>query len=213
MTIFFVLLFVFVLLTVGGGAVLWLAFKRKQSVTRTAPVVEKGPRIAAVKGQPLPFRWRYVVMPALVLLVSVAAAAYFYRLLPQQVAYHGAADGSGDQSVDRAALVLALVAPQFLLAFVAAAVAHIVARVGTRFVQDGSARAPAVESVTTVMSNMVVLPQLVLWYAMMEIFVSAAYDVQLPPLFVFAMAVMLGGGSVLGLFLLRAVQQARVTRG
>ncbi len=211
MAIFFVLLFVFVLLVVGGGAVLWLAFRRKQSVTGTAAV--KAPPAAAVPaGRELPFRWRYVAAPVLVLLVAVAAAAYFFRLLPPQVFYHFAADGSGDRSVSRGALVMALVAPQFLLAFVAAAVAHIVARVGGRFVRDGSTSGPAVESVTTVMSNMVVLPQLVLGFAMADMFVFNAYDIRLPPLYVIAMVVMLGGGAILGLFFLRAIQQARAAR-
>jgi uncharacterized membrane protein len=208
MTIFFVLLFVFVLLTLGGGAVLWLAFKRKQRATASVEVP-----VAAAASQPaLPLRWRFVALPLLVLVAVVAAAVCFYRLFPAQVAYQFAADGSGDRTVGRAPLVLALVAPQFLLALVAAGVAHIVARVGTRFVQDGNTSAAAVESITTVMSNMVVLPQLVLGFAMINIFVLSAYDVRLPPLYVSAMVVMLGGGAVLGLLFLRAVQQARVGR-
>jgi uncharacterized membrane protein len=209
MTIFFILLFVFVLLTVGGGAVLWLAFKGKQRAAAAVARVE-APPVAASPQPTLPFRWRFVVVPLLVLVVAVAAAAYFYRLLPAQVAYHFAVDGTGDRTVGRAPLVLALVAPQFLLAFVAAAVAHIVARVGARFVRDGNTSAAAVESITTVMSNMVVLPQLVLGFAMVNIFALSAYDIRLPPLYVSAMAVMLGGGVVLGLLFLRAVQQARV---
>jgi uncharacterized membrane protein len=209
MAIFFVLLLVFALFMLGGGAVLWMAFKRKQSVTRAAPEAERRPKAAV---QALPFRWRFVVAPFLVMLISVVAAAYFYRLLPPQVPYHFAADGSGDRSVSRGSLVLALVAPQVLLALVAAAVAHIVARVGARFVRDGNSPGAAVESVTTVMSNMVVLPQVVLCFAMFNLFVLNAYGVQLPPMYVVAMVVMLGGGVVLGLFFLRAIQQARPGR-
>ncbi len=211
MAIIIILLFVFALLTMGGGAVLWLAFKQKQSSAKTAPSV-KGPSVTVPSSARLPFRWRYVVVPVLVLFVSVVAAAYFFGLLPSQIAYHFAADGSADRWVGRGALMMALVAPQFLLAFLGAVVAHIVARVGTRFVQDGSTPAPAIESITTVMSNMVALPQLVLCFAMVDIFAYNAYLVHLPPLYIFAMAVMLVGGSILGLFFLRAIQQARATK-
>jgi hypothetical protein len=149
-----------------------------------------------------------VVAPIVVLLFSVVAAAYFVRLLPSEVAY-GYGGGAGSRQVSRGLLLLVLLAPQFILAFLSAAVAHVVARVGARFVRDGGASAGAVESIAAVMSNMVVLPQLVLCYATIDIFRFNSYGTHLPPLYIFAVVVMLVGGAVLGLFFLRAVQQSR----
>lgn len=204
-----VLLLVVALLMMGGGGLLWLAVKQRDQAARAAPMPKTG-----VVGGPdvrLPFRWRYVVAPIVVLLVSVVAAVYFVRLLPAEVEY-GYGAGAGSRQVSRGLLLLVLLAPQFILAFLSAAVAHIVARVGTRFVREGGASAGTVESITTVMSNMVVLPQLVLCYAMIDIFRFNSYGTRLPPLYVFAVVVMLVGGAVLGLFFLRAVQQARSTK-
>jgi hypothetical protein len=204
-----VLLLVVALLMMGGGGLLWLALKQRDQATRVAPTLKTGP--AGGADLRLPFRWRYVVAPILVLVASVVAAVYFVRLLPVEVAY-GYGSGEGARQVSRGLLLLVLLSPQFILAFLSAAVAHIVARVGARFVRDGGASAGAVESIATVMSNMVVLPQLVLCYAMIDIFRFNAYGTHLPPLYVFAVVVMLVGGAVLGLFFLRAVQQTRAVK-
>ena len=190
---------------------MWLALRQKEQTARMSPPANELSPPAAPEVR-LPFRWRYVVAPHLVLLVSVLASGYFYRLLPSEIAYGYGSDESPAGYVSRGLLLLVLLAPQFILAFMSAAVAHIVARVGTRFVRDGSAPAAAIESIATVMSNMVVLPQLVLCYAMLDLFTYNAYETRLPPMYIFAVVVMLVGGALLGLFFLRAVQQARAVK-
>ena len=211
MAIIIVLLFVFALLMIGGGGLLWLAVKQKEQATRVSPQTKPQAPESAPDVR-LPVRWRYVVVPLLVLLVSIVAAACFFRLLPSEMAY-GYGSGTDSANYESRGLVLVvLLAPQFILTFLSAAVAHVVARVGTRFVRDGSTPVAAIDSLATVMSNMVVLPQLILCYAMIDLFRYNAYGTRLPPLYLFAVVVMLVGGGVLGVFFLRAIQQARAVK-
>ena len=190
---------------------MWLALRRRGQPAKVAPqkaqVAPTGP--SEIK---LPFRWRYVVAPNLVLLVAVAAAVYFFRLLPSRVSYGYGSGGTPPNQVAKGLVLLVLLGPQFILALMSAAVAHVVARVGTRFVRDGSTTSAAVESIGTVMSNMVVLPQLVLCYAMIDLFRYNAYGTHLPPLYLFAVLVMLAGGAALGFLFLRAIQHARAVK-
>ncbi len=203
-----VLILVVGLLMLGGGGLLWLAVKQRQGSGITTSV--KGPSAAASDTR-LPFRWRYIIGPVAVLVVSVVAAVCFFRLLPARVIY-GYGSGSGGREISRGLLLVVLLAPQFILTFLSAAVAHVVARVGSRFVKDGGTSVGVVESVGTIMSNMVVLPQMVLCYAMIDMFRFNAYGTHLPPLYVFAVIVMLVGGAALGFFFLRALQQARTAK-
>ncbi len=204
-----VLILVVGLLMLCGGGLLWLAVRQRQQFASAASA--RGPGSAAPSDTRLPFRWRYVVAPGAVLVVSVVAAAFFFRLLPAQVTY-GYGSGSVGRQISRGLLLVVLLAPQFILTFLSAAVAHVVARVGSRFVKDGGTSTGVVESVGTIMSNMVVLPQLVLCYAMIDMFRFNAYGTHLPPLYVFAVIVMLIGGAALGFFFLRARQQARAAK-
>lgn len=206
-TIVVLILVVGLLMLVGGG-LLWLAVRQREQTAHTAP--SRGPAAVASDTR-LPFRWRYIIAPVAVLVVSVVAAAVFFRLLPAQVTY-GYGSGSGGRQISRGLLLVVLLSPQFILAFLSAAVAHVVARVGSRFVKDGGTSVGVVESVGTIMSNMVVLPQLVLCYAMIDMFRFNSYGTHLPPLYVFAVIVMLVGGVALGLFFLRALQQARAAK-
>ena len=59
------------------------------------------------------------------------------------------------------------------------------------------------------MGNMVTLPQIILIFAMLDIFLYNAYQVHLMPLWIFALMVMVLGGIVLGVMYLQAIRQVR----
>jgi hypothetical protein len=56
------------------------------------------------------------------------------------------------------------------------------------------------------MGNMVALPQIVLGFAMVDIFVYNAYQIHLPPLWIFAVIFMVGGGIAIGVVFVRAIR-------
>lgn len=204
MSILIVALLFFILLTLGAGGLVFVVSRK-----RPAPP-EKGMAAPDTGRGPTPvLRRRYALVPFLILIATVACAVYFFRLLPGDVAYRFGEDGSGDGFAGRTALVAAFVAPQLLLSFLAVAIAYVVARIGAKFIHDGVTPLSIVERVITVMSNMVVLPQIVLFFAMLDIFSYNAFEVHLVDPWIVGLVVMLAGGPILAIFFFSAFRRAR----
>jgi len=153
------------------------------------------------------FRWRYIALPVSVFLLSLILTAYFYHLLPGEVAYHFQ-DGSPDRWMSRGAIIAWMLTPQFFLALLAAAIIWGITKLSTYFRQTVSR---GVERILSLMGNMIVLPQIILGFAMLDIFSYNAYQIHLMPLWVFALLVMGIGGIILGVFFILAIRQVRGT--
>jgi uncharacterized membrane protein len=194
---------VFALLVLGGGAALWFVLRQQQAPRKAAPAAKATPTAS-----PLAFRWSYIVLPLAILLLTVILAAYFYRLLPPQVGYHFQADGSPDRWLGRGTLLLAMLLPQVFFTLLAGGIAFVVTRLGVIF-QSGQPIGPKIGGIISLMSNMVTLPQIILGFAMLDIFSYNAYQIHLLPLWVFALIVMLVGGVILGIFFIRAIVSVR----
>ena len=138
-----------------------------------------------------------------------ALTAYFYHLLPAEVAAHfenGVPDGWLSR---QATLVLALL-PQLLLALIGLALAWITTRMVARSWPEGTKTDP--RTIVAIMGNMVALPQIVLGFAMADIFVYNAYQIHLPSLWILALVVMVVGGIVIGVVFIRAIRRERQGR-
>jgi len=154
---------------------------------------------------PVPkFRWRYIIFPLVVLILSIAIVAYFYRLLPPEVAYHFAADGSPDRWVSRGTFILFMLLPQFFLTLMAGAMIWGITRLATRF-RTSESTGVGVEGILSLMGNIVALPQIILGFAMLDIFSYNSYQVRLLSLLAFTLIVMGLGGVVIAVFFVRAV--------
>jgi len=150
------------------------------------------------------FRWRYVALPLLFLLLSLGLAIYFYPRLPGELAYHFKG-GLPDRWLSRVAVIAWLLVPQFLLTVLGAALVMGIIRLGNRFPRTTNKRAG---KMLLLMGNMVALPQSVLTFAMLAIFSYNSYGMYLMPLWVFALMVMGLGGIILGAFFFLAIKQA-----
>jgi len=153
----------------------------------------------------LPFRWSYVVLPLVVLLLLVGLSAYFYHLLPAEVAVHfenGEPDGWLSPLMT---MVLALL-PQILLAAVALILAFVMTRLASRFWPPEGTKIN-LKTIVALMGNMIALPQIVFGFAIADIFVYNAYHIHLPPLWIFALMFMVVGGIVIGVVFVRAIRR------
>ena len=149
------------------------------------------------------FRWTYIVLPLAVLIISIALTAFFYRLLPAELAY-SFKPGAPDNVTGRGAVLAWTLAPQFFFALSAAAIVFGVSKLGKRFREaDGSWIKPG--KILSLMGNMLALPQAVLAFAMLDIFVYNTYQTHLMPLWVFALIIMAMGGFYLGVFFVQAL--------
>jgi hypothetical protein len=150
------------------------------------------------------FRWTYILLPVAVIAVSCGLAAIFFPRLPEQLAYHFSG-GAPDRWLGRGAFVLWTVVPQALLVLAA----FVVVGAALAAARYWSVESPALKKLLPVLGNMVALPQLIILFTMLDVFLYNSYQVKLIPVWAFALIVMGLGGAALGVVLVRAARQAR----
>lgn len=153
----------------------------------------------------LSFHWTYIVLPLAVLLVSIILVACFYRLLPAELVYNFQ-PGTPDNEADLGVVIAWTMAPQFFLVLFATAIVWVVVKLSNRFKQaDGGGIKPG--KTLSLIGNMVALPQIILTFAMLDIFIYNAYQTHLMPLWVFALIIMAMGGFYLGVFFVQTLKR------
>jgi uncharacterized membrane protein len=154
------------------------------------------------------------MLPLIFLLISIILVAFFYARLPFQVAYHFQSDGLPDRWFIQPLVVLWALLPQFLLTLSAAIVTWVITRLAARFLEPESAVVNP-QRIMLLTGNMVAIPQLVLDFAMLDIFSYNSYQTHLrPSVLVFALIVMLVGGIILGIFFVQVMRQVwRTNKG
>lgn len=203
MSTLLIILTVVFLFSLACGAVMWLFLRSRRAAGPDPPTAETAPEAPA-------FRWRYIALPLVVLILTVAMVVYFYRLLPPEVAYHFQSDGSPDQWLNRSTIVLWALLPQFFLTILAGAITWGLTKLGS-VSSDVAAIMAKLGRLLLVMGNMVAIPQVILCFAMLDIFSYNSYQVHILPLWVFALIVMAVGAIVLTVFFFQTVRQAWAT--
>jgi hypothetical protein len=154
------------------------------------------------------FRWRYVALPVFMAVVSAALGAVFRARLPFPTAYFFAADGSPDAFAIPELFIFWVLFFQSGLALGAITVTWAVSWLARRFLRPEAA-AVSPQKIMMLTGNMVALPQVIILYYMLDVFLYNTGQGHLPvSVLVFALIVMLAGGVVLGFFLLQMVRQA-----
>lgn len=149
------------------------------------------------------FRWKYIALPLVFLLLSIGLAIYFFPRLPGEIAYHFK-DGLPDRWLSRGVATAWLLVPQFLLTGLGAAIVMGIIRLAKHLQPTTNKRA---ETMLLLIGNMIALPQIVLAFAMLAIFSYNSYGIYLMPLWAFALIVMGLGGIILGAFFFLAIRQ------
>jgi hypothetical protein len=207
MSVILISLLAFLFLTAIAVGVLLLVFLKSRSLPQST--VQNTPSPGTNNGPELKFRILDISLPLVVLALSIVCIIILYSRISTQVAYHFAGDGTGDQWLGRGLLITSLLLPQFLLTFLAAGIALTMEKVGRSFVKAGKAKASMVRDVISLMSNMIVLPQGILFFAMLDIFLYNAYQIHLIPLYLAAILIMFLGSIFMGFFFFRQIIRSR----
>jgi len=163
----------------------------------------KDPSRGTISKETIPFRWIYIVLPVAILLLSITLTAYFFPLLPSEVAYHFE-DGLPDEWMSRGATIAWMLTPQFFFALLAGAIVWGTIKLSTHFQQTARSW---LEKILSLMGNMIALPQIILGFAMLDIFSYNSYQIHLMPLWIFALIIIGLGGIILGIFFTLAIRQ------
>ncbi len=160
-----------------------------------------------MSGKNFAFRWVHVSLPLIILIISLLLAVIFYPSLPEQVAYRFK-PGGADSYAARAAFLTWTLVPQVFLVLLAAAIVWGVARLSRRI---GPAEQAGMLPPRTffLMGSMVALPQLILSFAMLDVFLYNSYQTHLMPIWAFALLVMVVGAVLLGILFGQALGRVR----
>jgi len=154
------------------------------------------------------FRWKYVALPLALLLVAVILTFSFYSRLPFPTAWHfDSSSGAPDMWAIPGLFVFWALAVQSALALGAVCITWMMSRLASRFLLAESA-VISPQRILLITGNMVGLPQIILVFAMLDIFLYNSYQTHLfVPVWVVGIAVMLIGGVILGGFFVQAMRQ------
>ena len=134
------------------------------------------------------FRFRYVLSPVIILLITIILSAIFYNRVPEEVAYHFKIDGSPDAWINRAAMVGIGLIIQLALVLTGGGIVIGISRAG--FLAELKGSSIKSENLMTIMGNIVAFPQLIIGFAMIDIFSYNAYRVHLLPIWLFAVIIL-----------------------
>jgi uncharacterized membrane protein len=155
------------------------------------------------ENQVIRFHWKHVLLPIIILAISVILAAVFYAQLPESVGWTFYSDGSPDRMATRGTLVFSFIGLQVFLLLAAWGISRGTMSIFNRYADSDSG--PTNPNITiSLMGNMLVVPQTIIFFAMIDIFIYNSYQAHFLPLWLNALIVLLAGGIILGIFFIRA---------
>lgn len=154
------------------------------------------------------FNWKYIFLPVNILVLSLVLLFIYWFKLPEETAYTFDGSGLPTRTMETPGLLLWLAGIQLGLTLAAALVTRFIAGVFNRYVEpDSKSIRPG--TVISLMGNIIGLPQVIIFFAMIDIFSYNSYGTHLMPLWLNALIFLLAGGIILSVFFLRALLQVR----
>ena len=199
MGILLVILVITFIVILGAGLILLKMFSQKQSASPTKQDEPSHP--AETSENKIGFRWSYIILPLVILVVSAGIVIYFYGKLPDAVDWRLNSDGS---PVSRNSIIMWAIVPQLLLTLLATIIAYGTTRISHLFDQTSGI---TLDTVLFVMSNMVVIPQLILLIAILNIFSYNSYQTRIGSIWWIALAIIIAGAVLLSIFFVRIIRR------
>ncbi len=152
----------------------------------------------------MPFRWAYVALPVIFFVLSIILGIISVLQMPPVVLYHFRG-GTADSSLTRAAFLGWIIAPQLFFMIISLAIARVV-MLGARYAPQGET---PLSTLLPVMGNMMALPQVILFIAMLQFFLYNAYQTSIVPLWIIAVIILVLGGVTLVIYFTRIIRRYR----
>jgi len=203
MGILLVILIITFVFIMGSGLLFLQMFSQRR--TSSKDKLTEQSNVSEKSDNKTRFHWSYIILPLVLLTISIIIVVYFFGKLPDEVAYRFHSDGSPSAWLTRNSIVLWTIIPQLLLALLAVAVAYGTTRIG-RMLNQTSTDGINLQTVLVVMSNMVVIPQLILVFAVLNIFSYNAFQVRIGFIWWFILAIIIVSFVLLSIFFVRIIR-------
>ncbi len=195
----------------GALIIWWVLRRRKMPLNKETSLIKpllKENTLPATEAGPLVFRWNYVVVPLCLAIACLLTASAFVFLLPSQLAFRFNSDGSVSTSMNKYVFVILMVAAQLLCALAALSVVQVIVRLGKKMYKAGEPQMN-LSGFVALMSNMVLLPQVILAYLMLDTFIYGAWSHHLITTRNFAFTAVVIGSAILCAMFIRLASRAR----
>jgi uncharacterized membrane protein len=137
----------------------------------------------------LTFNFQYVILPVVIFILCAGISAILYHTLPDEVAYHFQTDGMPDGWTGRVSFVSTGLLLQLFFVLLGTGIVFGVSKTGVLTRSTESVIKP--KSLLLFMGNLVVFPQIIIGFAMLDIFSYNAYQKHLMPLWLFAIIILI----------------------
>jgi nitrogen fixation-related uncharacterized protein len=199
MSALLIILVVTILLIIGAGILFFWAFSQKQTAGTKAS--NKDAASQEKREEKAGFRWNHILLPLSILVLSIIIAFVFYGKLPDQVV-------TRNTLVNRGVIMIWAILPQILLTLMSVTIAWGTSKIHL-LIPENEPGAIRIETVMAVMSNMVAIPQLILFFVMLDIFTFNAFEKHISFLWAFTLSIILIGLVILGVFFIRTIRTVR----
>ncbi len=154
------------------------------------------------------FQLKYVALPVGIFLLTLILAGFVYSRLPGETAYIFSGEGLPVKTAGRTDVTVWIISLQLVFTMGALLIAHVIALIFRKYVPPDSGNlGPA--SIISLTGNMTAIPQLVIFFTMMDIFSYNSYQIHLLPLWLNALIFLAGGGIILSIIFIRAFLRIR----
>ena len=149
-----------------------------------------------------------MALPLAILVIAGVTSAVFYGRLPQSTGWQFSG-GVPVSQVSRGAFLGWALGLQIMLCVVAFIIVFVIVSAGRRMQLTAS---PLNRTLIGIMGNIVAMPQLIIYYAVLDIFLNNIYGKSLPPLWVFGIAVLFIGALVIFSVFITAFLKSRAEK-
>jgi len=199
MTILLVLMGVLLMFIFGSLLMVLFLFGQSKTIESKQPA-EK------VEIKTKSFPWKAVILPLVSLFLTLIMIAWFWGKLPLEAGSRFDDAGVATALTTRGVLLLWVLVPELFLTLLAFLIAWGVNRIGL-LVRSAEEAGINMDSVLVVMGNMIGLPQLILGFAMLNIFGYNAYQVRILPLWLIVLIIAAAGAVILGAFFIITIRK------
>jgi uncharacterized membrane protein len=163
---------------------------------------------ASTESQPLVFRLKYIAAPMILAILVVVIALSFLFFLPNPLPFRFDSDGSPLTSMNKYAFILLMVAVQIVSALVAMAIVRTIIGISKNMFK--ASEAPInLEGLVSLMSNMVLLPQVILAYLLVDTLIYAGWNIHVISFTLFSIGAVVIGTVILLVQFLSISSRAR----
>ncbi len=166
--------------------------------------------VNAAGGPRLVFRYRYILFPCLLALVCVILLMVFYNRMPAELGLRFASDGTPKTLMSKNAFVFLMLGIQIGIVAVASIISAIFLKIA-RSVTRNSPTSFDLSGFIAIMSNMLLLPQLILAYIMLDSFIYGIQGTHGISLLAFSLLTVGIGSIVIVILFVRLFIQSRRT--